>query len=355
MDLPEAEQKFVSKFITEFRNILFVYFFFYLIFFNIFLFYSLTPEGCDIILSFIVFSPLLAEKSDVFVYSQNGNFFKYSSIRECSKALGISRTTIQRALKEAQPYKNYYFSLCSVEPKYLYDIGFHSREAINECKALVLWGSQDFLVSSIGFSMFSPKISNLIQIPPYIEGILIGLLLSDAWVSFASATSKNARIGFKQGMINFPYFWHVFILLSHYCSSYPQLTSSVRNNKRSFGLQLQTRSLPCFTQFHYLFYINGVKIVPKDIYNLLTPIALAHWIMGDGGFRKHGLILSTNSFSIQETVCLINVLIIRYNLDCTLRLEYNKSLIYIRSSSLSLLKSIVLPYMHSSMYYKIHL
>ncbi len=77
--------------------------------------------------------------------------------------------------------------------------------------------------------------------------------------------------------------------------------------------------------------------------------------MGDREVQKHGLILSTNFFSIKKIVCLMNMFMIYYNLDCTLKLEYNKLFIYIHFSSLFLFKSIILPYMHSSMYYRIHL
>jgi len=36
----------------------------------------------------------------------------------------------------------------------------------------------------------------MIQLPFYIEGIIIGILLSDAWITFASKTNKNAKLGF---------------------------------------------------------------------------------------------------------------------------------------------------------------
>ncbi len=65
-----------------------------------------------------------------------------------------------------------------MEPKYLYDIGFHSRETINEYKALIIWDFQDSLISFIGFGMFFPKINYFIQISLYIKGILIELLLN---------------------------------------------------------------------------------------------------------------------------------------------------------------------------------
>jgi hypothetical protein len=77
----------------------------------------------------------------------------------------------------------------------------------------------------------------------------------------------NARFGFKQSIINFPYYWHIFIILSHYCSAYPYFTKTRVRGKTLFGIQLQTRTYPCFTQLHDLFYVNNVKVVPSCIYD----------------------------------------------------------------------------------------
>lgn len=52
----------------------------------------------------------------------------------------------------------------------------------------------------------------------------------------------------------------------------------------------------------------------------------------------------------------MNVLIIRYGLNCTLQKKKkrdNQYRIYIISSSMPLLRSIVTPYIHSSMMYKL--
>jgi len=77
--------------------------------------------------------------------------------------------------------------------------------------------------------------------------------------------------------------------------------------------------------------------------------------MGDGVGRSHGLILCTDSYSVEDVVRLINVLIIRYRLDCTLRFHtIDHPRIYIRAKSMPLLRSIVLLFMHSSMLYKIN-
>jgi hypothetical protein len=110
----------------------------------------------------------------------------------------------------------------------------------------------------------------------------------------------------------------------------------------------------CITELYSLFYPNKVKVIPHNIYELLTPVALAHLIMGDGSVQRHGLILCTDSYSIEDVVRLINVLMIRYRLECSLRFyRKNQYRIYIRQDSMSILRTIVTPYFHSSMLYKI--
>ena len=76
--------------------------------------------------------------------------------------------------------------------------------------------------------------------------------------------------------------------------------------------------VPCFTEIYSLFYVNNVKLIPGNIYELLTPVALAHMIMGDGSSQRHGLTICTDSLTLIDIVRLINVLIIRYRLVCSL-------------------------------------
>jgi hypothetical protein len=99
-----------------------------------------------------------------------------------------------------------------------------------------------------------------------------------------------------------------------------------------------TRALPCFTELHSLFYSNGVKIVPHhEIYELLTPAVLAHLIMGDGKFLSKGISICTDSYTIQDVVRLMNVLILRYELKCTLHKTNNNKgyRIYISRNSVA--------------------
>ena len=160
------------------------------------------------------------------------------------------------------------------------------------------------------------------QLAPYTRDVIVGLLLSDGWLS---SDRKNARLGFTQSGANSKYFWFVFLSLSHYCSSYPMVKISIRLEKEIIGLQFWTRAMPCLTELRELFYPNGVKIVPYNIFELLTPIALAYMIMGDGSVQRHGLIICTNNYSIEDVVRLMNVLIIQYKLECKIRLKKRKN------------------------------
>jgi LAGLIDADG DNA endonuclease family len=106
---------------------------------------------------------------------------------------------------------------------------------------------------------------------------------------------------------------------------------------------------------YLLFYTNTKKTIPENIFHLLNPIALQHWIMGDGQRRDKGLVLCKDSYSILEVVRLVNVLIIRYNFVCTIRENSpGQFRIYISEKSMTSLRKIVLPYMDQSMLYKIN-
>lgn len=155
-----------------------------------------------------------------------------------------------------------------------------SSKALPAETRIVVWGKN--LSSSVGLGRYTKQVSNMIRIPAYQQSVITGLILSDGWLIFASKTSKSARLGFKQSLSNSAYFLFVFSLLSPYYSSIPNFISSKRKETNTYALEIFTRSLPCFTELHSSYYPNGIKIIPADIFNLLTPIALAHWIMGDG-------------------------------------------------------------------------
>ena len=114
--------------------------------------------------------------------------------------------------------------------------------------------------------------------------------------------------------------------------------------------------MPCMTELYANFYVNKVKVIKPSIYNDLTPVGLAHWIMGDGTFNGISLLFCTDSYSVENVVLLINVLIIKYDIHSSIR-YYNQQYprIYVLKRYMPKLRLIVLPYIHSSMLYKLGL
>ena len=93
---------------------------------------------------------------------------------------------------------------------------------------------------------------------------------------FSSYRSINARLGFEQSLIHFEYFWHVYTIFSHYCSNFPSFRTRTRKEKVNHSIIFFTRSMPCLTEIKNIFYKDNKKIIPLDIYDYLTPRALAH-------------------------------------------------------------------------------
>jgi len=109
-------------------------------------------------------------------------------------------------------------------------------------------------------------------------------------------------------------------------------------------------------QFYNLFYVNRIKVVPSIIFELLTPIGLAFWICDDGGRTNSGLVLHTNSYTLEEVILLVNVLKLKFNLDCRYQQKLpGQWIIIIPNRDLPKLHSLVSEYIHPSMLYKIRL
>jgi hypothetical protein len=80
--------------------------------------------------------------------------------------------------------------------------------------------------------------------------------------------------------------------------------------------------------------MTGRKILPplEVLIQIITPVALAHIIIGDGTRQGSGLVICTHSFTVEEVVRLMTVLYVRYDIDSTLQYQNGQPRIYIRAS-----------------------
>lgn len=75
--------------------------------------------------------------------------------------------------------------------------------------------------------------------------------------------------------------------------------------------------------------------------------------MSDGVSQQYGLLLCTDSFTVKEVVILINILIIKYDLDCSIHNHNGKPRIYIKANSMVKLRQLVNPYIIPFSTYKL--
>jgi hypothetical protein len=216
---------------------------------------------------------------------------------------------------------------------------------------------------------------NMIQVTLFQRSIIVGIILSDGWVQ--RRRGWNPRIGFKQSIKNFEFFWDVFTQLSTLCSGYPWLTKNIKRGKLFFSIEINTRQLNSLMEVYNLFYIDPApsalqmgmdhplgkasgddpkkKIIKAELFDYLDYISIAYWIMGDGSKKNKGITLCTDSFSFKEVVILMNILKIKFNINSTMHLEKYKPRIYINNYELQKILFNIKPYIVKSMIYKLSL
>ena len=142
------------------------------------------------------------------------------------------------------------------------------------------------------------------------------------------------RLFLKQSIIHSNYLFFTFLKLEHYCSDYPVLKKSKVKGKIYYSFTFNTRTLPCLQEFN-TFYLDGRKVPPSNLWDLLNYEKLAHWIKGDGTRVDNALILQTDSFTVKEVVYIMNVLLIKKNIKTNLHLQRGNPVIYIKTKSVN--------------------
>lgn len=188
-----------------------------------------------------------------------------------------------------------------------------------------------------------------------LKEILIGLFLGDLHAQ-KRYENGNVRLLFEQGEVHSKYLLHLFDLFKDFCQAEPKTSSRYdkRTEKVYTRIKFSTFTLPCY-DYHDLFYLNGSKILPSNLEELITSRSLAYWAMDDGSKTGAGFRLNTNSFTKDQNYFLIKVLKDKFDLDCTLNLHSKDQYrIYISAKSMDKFRDLVSPYFHESMMYKLN-
>jgi hypothetical protein len=203
-----------------------------------------------------------------------------------------------------------------------------------------------------------PSIKN-IQLTQELKEVIVGKILGDLG-SERPNLNCNTRLQFKHSDKQLSYIEHLYILFKDYCKSPPvillRFDDRPNRNKLYKSVKFNTMSLPCFNEFRELFYNkNGVKIIPRNLGNLLTARSIAYWFMDDGYKSLNGFYLCTESFTLEENKFLVELLRNKFDLQCSVHTHTNGYRLYISPVSKDKFILLVKPYLLPIFYYKLEL
>lgn len=202
----------------------------------------------------------------------------------------------------------------------------------------------------------------MLQLTPRARSLIVGILLSDAWMN--KSGHWNPRLGLKQStrrddVKNFPFLLYVYSELAYLCSAPLYKGKQITRDKTFYSWSFQTRQLGCFIEIWNLFYIlenkKFVKTIKDDLFFYMNYLVLAFWIQGDGRKCGKSLVLNTQSFTLNEIILLINILIIKFDINPYLQNDRGNYRIYISGKDLNKIVPKIKPYFVYSMLYKLNI
>lgn len=259
----------------------------------------------------------------------------FNSKLECSLYLKINRTTISKYINNNNIYKYKYI--------------FSDKELNNE-----------YLINK--------------SINPKVWEVVTGELLGDGHIS-KSNINKRLEFTFSSKILYYVNYLK-FNVLKDICND-TKPTPWPKNNQTQYWFS--SKNMPYISNLHNEWYkcINNspeagisdeveykyIKILPYNIKDIITPISLAHWVMGDGYYDNSlkTILLCTDNFTKNEVLLLINILNDKFNIKSNIKQrkyknKYNKYIIHyrIKIDKIDLIKfiNLIKPHMIPEMYYK---
>lgn len=193
------------------------------------------------------------------------------------------------------------------------------------------------------------------------KNLIIGAMLGDGNLRIIGR-NREASFAVDHSNHQKEYVLWKYGIMSEWVTTKPKILTRIyhKNPKRLLtSLRFQTISHPEFSFWHKVFYPEGIKIVPKNIQEILvSPLSLAIWFMDDGNKNHQAVFLNTQQFEKYDQECLMECLNQNFGLECTLNKHWmykGKQLYRIRVSTKStrVLHTLVEEYLLPSMQYKI--
>lgn len=174
------------------------------------------------------------------------------------------------------------------------------------------------------------------KLPQHLHEVIIGYLLGDGGIFYASKKSGTPRFEFSMGQERLRFANHLALLFKDYASNGLKevKVQAIAGGPFYTSYRFKTQSLALFNHYRDMFYltnlatssgdsrIRATKVVPQNIAELLTPVALAYLIMADGNYdrgpadyKSAGRVrIYTNSFSKEEVTLLATAIQLKFGI-----------------------------------------
>ncbi len=194
--------------------------------------------------------------------------------------------------------------------------------------------------------------------PSHQLDVIIGSLLGDARLECRSVGLRHptsARLRMHHGERQKEYVFWKYDILKNLVSKGPREISwdNPKRNLHEVSWYFHTTSYEEFGILHGYFYQNGVKILPRDIFDLLTPRMIAVWFMDDGANTNESFTLNTHGFSEDEQIQIADFLKNKHGVRPTIIKDRTKFKLRIGRNDYEKFVSIIQPFIIPSMTYKI--
>jgi hypothetical protein len=191
------------------------------------------------------------------------------------------------------------------------------------------------------------------------KDILIGYVLSDGCL-YPLPNSAKASLKIEHSLKQKEFVDWLYQNLKDFVRTPPgersHLYSNSKGSFRKNSFYFNTRSFNVFYTFYNLFYKNKRKIIPDNIEELLTPLSLAVWFMGDGSVKSHecnGRIFNTHGYTELEVIKLVEILKRKFSLIASVRRQKDGLQIYISAKSAIIFNDLIAKFVLPSFYYKL--
>lgn len=220
--------------------------------------------------------------------------------------------------------------------------------------------------STLGSSKGGIKIGSADRIGPHnldVISLIVGSLLG------GNTFLEKRRIGFAiriifvkcNNNVAFLMWFHMFLAKRGYCNpNKPKLSKIIaKGNKVLFSYCISSYSFSSFYWLFKMFYRDNIKIIPRNLGNYLTPLALAIWFLevpiGPYGLGNKAK-LATEFHVSREDFKYLSKIFKKYNIDTIIQSKGGNlgGTLYIKTSSISTFSKIVKPNILPSLYYKLN-